>query len=111
MDKVKSAETTYSSVKTFNYSVPQGLCNGPSYFCLYSSTLRGILDKSLPLYAFADDHTVTDNFNPDQDGMELQTWQKMELHLLKVHRWMCENKLKMNMDKTELIYFGNNWQL
>ena len=100
---------TYSDVKTFNYSVPQGSCNGTSYFCLYSSSLQYHLSDAINLSAFADDHTLYNNFKPQYKKHVAVL--EMETNLAEVQRWMNLSRLKMNAAKTELIYTGSRQQL
>ena len=54
----------YSEIKTFNYSVGQGNCNGPSYFGMYASSLKYHVENGLQMNAFADDHTLHSGFHP-----------------------------------------------
>ena len=96
--------SSYSDVKTFNYSVPQGSCNGPAYFCLYPSTIKNVIDQELNLYAFADDHTISGSYRTITEGIDLKL--KIERNLIQIHKWMQQNKLQMNTSKTEIIQFG-----
>ena len=70
----------YSDVKIFNYSVPQGSCNGPAYFTLYSSILRNVIDEELDLNAFADNHTLKCDFKPGQSESETISCIERNLH-------------------------------
>ena len=103
-------EDTYSQKNFFNCSVPQGSCLGPSLFCLYASSINDIVPADLNLSAFADDHTIYRLFTPSVE-IELDIKKSMELILLNVHSWMNENRLKMNMGKTEFIAIGSHQQL
>ena len=98
----------YSDIKTFNYSVPQGSCNGPAYYCLYASTIRYHIENSIELNAFADDHTINATFDPAESNSESNIIRKIEQNLVSVHDWMNQNRLKMKTAKTELVYFGSN---
>ena len=88
--------------------MPQGSCNGLVYYCLYASTLRYHIDQSISLNAFADDHLINDNFDPNNSDLEQNTNIKLESNLCEIHHWMTLNRLKMNMAKTEIIYFGSH---
>ena len=71
-----------SEIKTLNYLVPQGSCNGPSYFTLYVSAVELEISKDLNLYAFADDHSIRGDFTPRLDEDNIQG--HIELNLLNV---------------------------
>ena len=99
-----SIGSEYSKWKTFNYSVPQGSCNGPTYYCLYASTTINHIDHDTGLNAFADDHTINYSFDPLNDTDEKKAIVKIERNLCLIHDWMNQNRLKMDTGKMELIY-------
>ena len=101
----------YSEPKTFNYSVPQGSCSGAQIFSWYSSTLENHLEKHIDLNAHADDHTINKDFDPDQPIQEKETLVTLSTSIHTIGDWMNENRLKLNKDKTEIIYFGSKKQL
>ena len=101
----------YSSVKALNYSVPQGSCSGPSYFCWYASTLSEVIPQQVNLNASADDHMVHKCFKPDIEHLEHKCTEEPERCLLDIYNWMNENSLKMNPTKMEFIKSGSNHQL
>ena len=49
---------TYSDKKDLTFSVPHGLCFGANLFNMYSSTISKVIDSSLNLNGFADDHSI-----------------------------------------------------
>ena len=103
----------YSDGKTFIYSVLQGSCNGPVYYCLYASrsTLQYHVDKDVSLNAFTDDHTINHSFDPNDSDSEGHSIEKLERNLCNIKKWMHQNRLKMNPTKMELIYFGSSRML
>ena len=51
--------------------VSQGSWSGASLFSMYSSTISKELDPSLSLIAFADDHAIVKEFNPNLPTEEI----------------------------------------
>ena len=68
---------SYSKVETFNYSVPQGSCCGANLFCVYASSIRNIIPQNINLSAYADDHTLFKDFDPNTEYAELDTLQDL----------------------------------
>ena len=86
---------TYSSKKEISLSVPQGLINGPVLFNSYSSTIQSVIDESIKINAFADDHSLPKDFSPIPTE-EITVVSHLENNL-------DENCLKLNPGKTEFI--------
>ena len=91
-------------------SVPQGSCAGPSLFNAYSSTLVNCIPKGISISAFADDHSLQNIFPAGDVTDEQRSVNEIESCLIKVETWMNENRLKMNVQKTELIFLGSRQQ-
>ena len=51
------------------------------------------------------------NFDPNEEGAELNTKHRMESKMRDINTWMNGNRLKMNSSKTEFIYFASRQQL
>ena len=103
----------FSELKTINYSVPQGSKGGPDLFVIYSSSLQHVIDKSdnIEINAYADDHNFGKSFKPNRTGeAEKLCKEVIENTLSNIGQWMCENRLKMNPKKTEIICFGTKQQ-
>ena len=60
---------------------------------------------------FTDDHLLNKGFNPSVKSAELFTKWVMENSLSEIDNWMHQNRLKMNSQKMEFIYFGSKRQL
>ena len=76
----------------------------------YSGTLQDhIFDVDLNTYA--DDHTLNRDFNPNIPQEELDTAKILDANVKSTGIWMNQNRLKLNTDKTELIYFGSQRNL
>ena len=63
---------TYFERKDLAFSVPQGSCSGANLFNLYCGTIRDVVDPSLNLLAFADDHAIIKELDPNQATEETQ---------------------------------------
>ena len=74
--------------------MPQGSCNGPTYYCLYASTIINHTDHDIGLNAFADDHTINYSFDPLNGADEKKGIVKIERNLCFIHDWMNQNKLQ-----------------
>ena len=113
---------TYSLPISLTCGVVQGSVSGPVAYSAYASTLKYTVQDTdqdcdseniseLNLNGFADDHSLNMNFNPNEEGAELNTKHRMESKMCDINTWMNGNRLKMNSSKTKLIYFASRQQL
>ena len=86
-----------SKVKTIQHGVPQGCVLGPILFLL--NGLNKYIKYS-DTFHFADD---TNLLNISKDYKTLQNNVNRDLRSL--NEWLLANKISLNKDKTELIYF------
>ena len=101
-----------SEIKTINFSIPQGSRGGPDLYLLYAATIQEILTENINIYAYADDHNFGDSFYPDTKQInERECILGLEKSMVDINNWMNMNRLKMNPDKTEFMYFGSCHQL
>ena len=77
---------------------------------MYASTLFEVL-QDVQLFDFTDDHILNDTFQAGNRTSEMSTIVRLEDILANTKDWMDAVKLKMNLDKTEFIYFGHKQQL
>ena len=96
-----------SSVRTFNYSVPQGSCLGPVFFNIYSSTILECIESTQDLGGYADDHYLCDSFKPSDPQSETSCIDRIETSIDHIISWMSANVLKINAAKTEVTLFAS----
>ena len=98
--------------RQLDYSVPKGSIQGAFLFISYASTLDETV-KDLTLSGLANDHSVRKTFKPSQldHQLELNTIAIIEKSMQGIKSWMDAVRLKMNKNKTKLIYFGGPRQL
>ena len=88
-----------SETRNISCGVPQGSSLGPLLFLIYINDLRLALDKSEAGH-FADDTFIL------YGSKNLKTIETVINHELKLlSKWLKLNKLSLNSDKTELIFF------
>ena len=104
---------TYLNEQTINYSIPQGSIQGAFLFNAYASMITEVIPPTLELMGYADNHSIRKPFKPGNTigNTESDTITTMEDSMLGVSKWMNEVRLKLNMSKTDFIYFGSKHQL
>ena len=91
------------------FGVPQGSCLRPLLFSAYA---RELFKLCLPnAHAFADDTQLYLSFNPDNSLNEEEALHSMEQCIRAIRAWMQVGKLKLNENKTEVMFIGTRQQL
>ena len=94
-----------------DYSVPQGSVLGPQWFTVYTSPVRDIILKYNLNYhdmLMTRSFTLLSNLLKNLPIRVLQHWKKC---IQEIRRWMRQNILKLNDEKTEFLLFGSRQQL
>ena len=94
------------------YGVPQGSCLGPLLFVLYSSKLFKIIERHLPdVHTYADETQLYISFNADSRAEQSAALSAMQNCTADIRKWMLQDRLRLNDDKTEFIIIGKRQQL
>ena len=90
-------------------SVPQGSVLGPVLFVLYVADLSGIVaEYNMSVHAYADDNQLYIHCQPeDAQSAVLSVQQCVSV----IEQWMAASRLRLNMDKTELMWTGTTYNV
>lgn len=98
-----------SSTECLERGVPQGSVLGPILFILYTADVLKIITKhGLEGHAYADDTQMYFHSSPDQVNNYIP---KVMACIKEINEWMTSNRLRLNPDKTEFIWFASNYNL
>ena len=109
--KVSVAGKT-SSVKTLDCGVPQGAVLGGKCFNMYTAPIGEIASRnSVERKGFADDNQGFVSFTIGDDEDMEKAFQNLQTCLYQLEQWLLGNMLKLNQDKTKLIFFAPKQKL
>ena len=101
-----------SDRKDLKYGVPQGSVLGPILFCIYISPLGELIEKeNLDRQAYADDAGLYTSFVPRNVESKTKMLQRVNKCLRIVRKFLYDNKLKVNDDKTIFMLLGSSYWL
>ncbi len=93
-----------SEPRALNIGVPQGSVLGPLLFSAYIQPTGAIIKRhNTGHHGYADDTQLCRRFSPQVPGSLLAGINKLEACIDELTRWMTQNKLKLNNDKTEFM--------
>ena len=106
-------KNSFSATRELHQSVPQGSCLGPVLYSCYASTLQTVVPQSVNIHGYVDDQIFKCSYFPDltNKSNEEETVSMMQQSISNLSHWMNENRLKLNVDKTEVIITGSIQQL
>jgi hypothetical protein len=109
----RTQQVTYgghtSSISRLGCGVPQGSVCGPLLFLLYTAGLFSLVSShGLRAHSYADDTQVYISAPATEASSTIQRFVQC---VEDINNWMARNRLKMNSDKTQLIWFGTGQQL
>jgi len=88
-------------------AVPQGSVLGPRMFIFYTADLEdAVAAHDVRLHAYPDDTQLYLSCHPQEATTAAHT---LEACITDVTTWMIMNRLKLNTDKTELLWAGSKY--
>ena len=102
----------FSDAVALETGVPQGSGGGPGAYTRYTRNLGTIIRNLMLLFhLFADDTQLYRSVDPNSKSSQISAREQIENGIGTIGKWMNQNKLKLNKDKTEFIMIGSSQQL
>ena len=94
------------AMPTLGYDVPQGSVLGPKLYSLYTRPLGNIIrHHKLDVHVYADDTQLYVSFMNSDREERTAAVTRLNDCIRDVRTWLTRNMLKLNEEKTEVIFF------
>jgi len=101
-------EDSVSKPTPLDFGVPQGSVLGPKDYTMYTKPLGNLIRRhKLAYHMYADDTQLYLSFEANQPDNIAAATLKLEACLDDICDWMSANMLKLNCDKTEVMFFAS----
>ena len=98
---------TKSSTEQINIGVPQGSILGPLLFLIYVNDINNA-SSMFKYILYADDTTLISTFCSFCDTISTEHFLNSELD--KIYKWLCANRLSLNICKTKYMVFHSPYK-